>query len=101
LEAGVRFAAGFLTALLLFQPQVRTETARETFVRTVTAEVEVPEPWNPPGVDVAEAERQGLCLWEWMRAEGMEMTLEMVWAAGEVADMAGGACYLIGGDGDE
>jgi hypothetical protein len=97
----VRFGAGFLTALLLFQPQVRTETVRETFVQTVTVEVDVPEPWSPPGFDVDEAERQGVCLWEWMRAEGLEMTLEMVWAAGEVTDIAGGACYLIGVDGEE
>lgn len=48
--------------------------------------------------DVDEAERQGECLWVWMRDQQVELTLESVLAAGYWTDTLGGACYLIGED---
>ena len=49
-------------------------------------------------IDVDEAERQGACLWEWMKEQGVEFTLNSVFAAGYWTDELGGACHLIGED---
>ena len=49
-------------------------------------------------IDVDEAERQGECLWQWMRQQGVEFTLNSVLAAGYWTDELGGACHLIGED---
>ena len=80
-----------------------TSTPKD-LVRTVVVEVEVePEPVATPIadslVDWDEQERQSDCLWTFMQDSELELSLEMVWAAGEVADALGGACYLIGEDG--
>jgi len=72
-----------------------------TKVRTVTVEVAAPPVETPVAdsfIDWVEVERQEQCLWEFIQLTGFELTLEMVWAAGEVADALGGACYLIGED---
>jgi hypothetical protein len=71
-------------------------------VVTVTAPVQdvgpVETPYADSLTDVEEAERQGGCLWEWMREQQVEFTLESVVAAGYWTDTLGGACYLIGED---
>jgi hypothetical protein len=38
------------------------------------------------------------CLWEFLQAAGVEITLDVVLAAGTWADARGGACQLIGED---
>ena len=100
----MRFAAGLLTGVLLMML-----LPAEVPVDTVMAEVPVDAvmaveigPWETPYadlmIDVDEAERQGECLWHYMKAEGVEFTLESVLAAGYWTEALGGACYLIGED---
>ena len=100
----MRFAAGLLTGVLLMML-----LPAEVPVDTVMAEVPVDAvmaveigPWKTPYadsmIDVDESERQGECLWHWMKAEGVEFTLESVLAAGYWTEALGGACYLIGED---
>jgi hypothetical protein len=49
-------------------------------------------------VDWVEVERQTDCLWEFLQASGVEITLEIVLAAGTWTDALGGACLVIGED---
>jgi hypothetical protein len=70
----------------------------ETLIALHVEEVEVETPYADSLMDVDEAERQGACLWEWMRGQDVELTLESVLAAGYWTDTLGGACYLIGED---
>jgi hypothetical protein len=72
------------------QPQV--------IIRTVEVTPETETPFADSLIDWDEQERQSDCLWTFMQDSELELTLEMVWAAGEVADALGGACYLIGED---
>jgi hypothetical protein len=70
----------------------------QVIVREVTVEVEVePKPVNDR-IDWDEVERQTDCLWAFMQEQGLELTFDMVWAAGEVTDALGGACLVIGED---
>jgi hypothetical protein len=91
----VRYAAGLLTGvavMMLIPAEVPVETV-------VALHVDEPEtPYADSMVDVVEAERQGECLWVWMREQQVELTLESVLAAGYWTDALGGACYLIGED---
>ncbi|HEY7821266.1 MAG TPA: hypothetical protein VIG24_00435, partial [Acidimicrobiia bacterium] len=81
------------------QPTAEVEVRHQTVVREVEAVQErVGTPVLDSFTDVEEAERQGLCLWQWMKAEGLEMTLKSVLVAGEWTDLNGGACLLIGED---
>ena len=91
----MKFAAGLLTAMLLVQPVQEPVPVEPTFA---VHENDVPTPVLDSYTDVDEAERQGLCLWEWMQAEGLEITLKSVLVAGEWTDLNGGACLLIGED---
>lgn len=78
------------------EPEVRTVM----LVQTVMVEPEPAEtPFADSVTDVAEAERQGACLWVWMREQDVELTLQSVLAAGYWTDELGGACLLIGEDG--
>jgi hypothetical protein len=79
------------------EPTVVTE------VHTVEVLVEVEaEPVFTPVlddmIDWAEVDRQDDCLWRFMQHHELQLTFEMVWAVGEVADALGGACLLIGED---
>jgi hypothetical protein len=79
------------------EPKIVTE------VHTVEVLVEVePEPVFTPVlddmIDWAEVDRQDDCLWRFMREHELQLTFEMVWAVGEVADVLGGACLLMGED---
>ena len=91
----MKFAAGFLTAMLLVQPAQEPVPVESTFA---VHENDVPTPVLDSYTDVDEAERQGLCLWEWMKEQGVEFTLNSVLAAGYWTDELGGACHLIGED---
>ena len=81
-------------------PQVVTE------VFVVTVEVESPwekalqleTPIADSLVDWVEFERQTDCLWEFLQASGVEITLQTVTAAGTWTDALGGACLVIGED---
>jgi hypothetical protein len=93
----VRFAAGLLTGLAVMM-LIPADVPVETLIALHVEEVEVETPYADSLVDVDEAERQGACLWEWMREQDVELTLESVLAAGYWTDTLGGACYLIGED---
>jgi hypothetical protein len=93
----VRFAAGLLTGLAVMM-LIPADVSVETLIALHVEEVEVETPYADSLVDVDEAERQGACLWEWMRGQEVELTLESVLAAGYWTDTLGGACYLIGED---
>jgi hypothetical protein len=70
----------------------------EVIIRIVEVTPETETPFADGFIDWDEQERQSDCLWTFMQDSELELTLEMVWAAGEVADALGGACYLIGED---
>jgi hypothetical protein len=93
----VRFGAGLLTGLAVMM-LIPADVPVETLIALHVEEVEVETPYADSLVDVDEAERQGACLWEWMRGQEVELTLESVLAAGYWTDTLGGACYLIGED---
>jgi hypothetical protein len=75
-----------------------TVSQPDVIVRTVVVEPETVTPFADSLIDWDEQERQSDCLWTFMQDSELELSLEMVWAAGEVADALGGACYLIGED---
>ena len=70
----------------------------DVIIRTVEVTPETVTPFADSLIDWDEQDRQSDCLWTFMQDSELELTLEMVWAAGEVADALGGACYLIGED---
>jgi hypothetical protein len=79
--------------------EVATVSVRE--VATVSeweAALEVPTPIADSLVDWVELERQTDCLWEYLEQSGVEITLEIVLAAGTWTDALGGACLVIGED---
>jgi len=83
--------------------EARPNVEYQVLVRTVVVEVEVePEPVPTPIadslVDWDEQERQSECLWVLLQDAEVEMTLDVVLAAGTWADARGGACLLIGED---
>lgn len=98
----MKFATGFLTALLVVQPQVETVERTQLVVRGVPMETPdagpVPTPILDSLIDWEEQDRQSLCLYEFMLESGLEFTLESVWAAGDLTDALGGACLVIGED---
>ena len=95
----MKFALGVIFTAFSLHPVPVTVTEYEVVVREVTVE---PPPVDTPIadslVDVGEAERQGECLWWWMKGQGVEFTLNSVLAAGYWTDELGGACHLIGED---
>jgi hypothetical protein len=86
---------------LVFAEQSRQPPAPEPEVVVVTVEVE-PEPVETPFadslIDWDEVARQEDCLWRFMQDHNLELTFDMVWAASEVTDALGGACFVIGED---
>jgi hypothetical protein len=80
-------------------------TQYETVVVEVQSErseweeaLEVETPLADALVDWVEVERQTDCLWEFMSQADVEITLEVVLAAGTWTDALGGACLVIGED---
>jgi hypothetical protein len=88
---------------LLYSAEQRQPEAAEPEVVIVTVEVE-PEPVDTPIadslIDWDEVARQEDCLWRFMQDHNLELTFDMVWAASEVTDALGGACFVIGEDDD-
>jgi hypothetical protein len=82
-------------------------TTPQPEVRVVTVEVDRPEPeWEDTPildglVDWVEQDRQDECLWRFLQASGVELTLETVMAAGVWTDALGGACRVIGEDDED
>jgi hypothetical protein len=69
--------------------------------REVIVEVEpelVDTPFADSLIDWDEVARQDDCLWRFMQDHNLEVTFDMVWAASEVTDALGGACFVIGED---
>lgn len=96
----MKFWAGVLASLLVFAPRAEPGPVQhEVITRTI---ISYPEEYYPPvkedDYDIIEAERQGMCLWEFMKRRGIEITLENVLVSGEWTDLNGGACFLIGED---
>ncbi len=86
---------------LVFAAESRQTPAPEPKVIVLTVEVEVdpePTPIADSLIDWDEQERQSDCLWRFMQDHNLEVTFDMVWAAGEVTDALGGACLVIGED---
>ena len=98
----MKFWLGVLTSLLVVSPSTVKVPHYETFVR----EVEVQPEWvETPIIDSlitdeewVEIERQGLCLYDYLKIHDIEITLENVLTVGDYTDIMGGACYLIGED---
>jgi hypothetical protein len=61
-------------------------------------DVDVPTPIADSLIDWEELDRQTDCLWEFMQRAGVEITLDVVLAAGTWSDAMGGACLMIGED---
>jgi len=94
-------------AVVLFLLTVQsseTVVVEETLVTRDTFHYIHPEPEPEPTpiadsrIDWVEQERQNACLWEFLQASGVELTLQSVLAAGEWTDALGGACAVIGED---
>ncbi len=68
--------------------------------REVRVEVEpdTVTPFADSLIDWDEVARQEDCLWRFMQDHNLELTFDMVWAANEVTDALGGACFVIGED---
>lgn len=98
----MKFWLGVLATLLVFTPRgVAGATHYETFTETVYMEKDVSFNRTVERLSEAsinEAERQGMCLWEFMQRRGLDITLENVLVSGEWTDINGGACYLVGQD---
>ena len=95
----MKFWLGVLATLLVLQPrEVASTTQYQTIVQTVYIEEEIVPPSDTTSASVREAERQGVCLWYFMKEKGLEITLENVLVSGEWTDINGGACFLIGED---
>jgi hypothetical protein len=60
--------------------------------------LETPTPLTDALIDFDELERQTDCLWEFLSQAGVEITLDIVLAAGTWTDALGGACLVIGED---
>ena len=67
----------------------------------VLVEVEPDTPFADSLVDWPEVERQEACLLRFIQEQGLELSFEMVWAAGQVTDALGGACRVMGEDDEE
>ena len=79
------------------EPTVVTKLERVEVLVEVEREW-VDTPFADSLVDWAEVERQDGCLWRFMVEHELELSFDMVWAAGEVTDALGGACFVIGED---
>ena len=90
--------AGWSVALVLLARDTPAQTAHQVFVREVTPEWDAYTFAVDARLDLDELDRQGHCLWEFMREHGVEVTLENVFVVGDYTDVMGGACYLIGED---
>ena len=102
----MRFWLGVFTSLLVVSPSTVEVPYYLTRYETVIREVEVQPEWvETPIIDSlitdeewVEIERQGLCLYNYLKIHNIDITLENVLTVGDYTDIMGGACYLIGED---
>lgn len=95
----MKFWLGALATLLVLQPrEIASAIQYETIVRTVYAEKDSEPRKHLMPHEIEEAERQGICLWQFMKDRDIQITLNNVLVSGEWTDIRGGACYLIGED---
>jgi hypothetical protein len=82
------------------QPGVEREVRMIVIEREVEAAVELDDAtsFTDSLIDWDEVDRQDDCLWRFMQDHNLELTFDMVWAASEVTDALGGACFVIGED---
>ena len=96
------FGWALVTAADVRHGAVEPVTFRDVIVRTVEVEAPVVEDQATPIadglVDWVELERQTECLWTLLQDSGVELTFEVVTAAGVWTDALGGACLVIGED---
>ena len=102
----MKLVAGTLSLMLFGWAVVAAADSRHeaadpvVVTRVETRTVEVPaEVVETPIADMltdwVEVDRQDECLWRFIQERGLELSFEMVWAAGVVTDALGGACYLM------
>jgi len=95
----VAFGWGLVYSAEQRHPEPDTVTVTVTVTEYVTvAPAPVETPIADSLIDFDELERQTDCLWRFMQDHDLEITFDMVWAASEVTDALGGACYVIGAD---
>ena len=88
---------------LVVSAESRQETPSTIVVTRVESleaipETAVPTPIADAAVDWEQVERDDQCLWELLQMHEVEITFEIVWAAGVWADALGGPCLMIGED---
>jgi hypothetical protein len=100
----VTFGLIFIGWGLVHSEQSRQEPPQTHYQVVVqTVEVEVPSGQTPvidSMIDWEKQDKENECLWNFMQEFELEITFDMVWAAGKVTDALGGAC-LVMGDNDE
>lgn len=98
----IGFGWAVVTAADARHEQVRPEVMNEVIVHRVEVdpvdEPDVETPYADSLVDWDELERQTDCLWSMLQESGVDLTLEVVLAAGTWSDALGGACLMIGED---
>ena len=82
------------------RPQVMTEVIVHRIEMLPEDEPDVETPYADSLVDWVELDRQTDCLWTLLQDAGVDLTLEVVLAAGTWSDALGGACLMIGEDDD-
>jgi hypothetical protein len=95
----IGFGWAVVTAADARHEQVRPEVMTEVFFNTVLVEPEddyADTPYADSLVDWVEHDRQTDCLWSMLQESGVDLTLEVVLAAGTWSDALGGACLMIG-----
>jgi hypothetical protein len=86
---------------LVAAAESRQDAPRPTVeLQVVTRDVLVwPEheatPYADSLVDWDEHERQSACLWDFLQAHNIELTLQNILTAGDWTDMNGGACAMM------
>ena len=92
----MRFWSGVLAAAVTVAAPAHLPVKTVTDGAPVVRVVETPVADSL--VDWVEFDRQSECLWVFLAASGVELTLQTVVAAGDWTDALGGACLVIGED---
>ena len=97
----IAFGWAVVTAADARHERVRPEVMTEVFFNTVVVEPDDDDaatPYADSLVDWVELDRQTDCLWTLLQESGVDLTLDVVVAAGTWSDALGGACLMIGED---
>lgn len=85
-----------LLAFVMLTSDREPEGSVQLVVRQVPAEVEdVPTPVLDSFVDWDQVEADNVCLWELLQAADVELSVEVVFAFGDWADVQGGPCAVL------